>query len=105
MKKQTTTSLKINHCSSKKANDSEDGKLQLKTVHQTSPSVMEQSLNTSFFDPSFFRHISQFIYFIFSVLPLDEDTKLICQKVCFGKMFLKDSGKFTFSDKNIYFHF
>ena len=46
-------------CISEKCIDSEDEKLQLKTIHQTIPSVMEQSLNNSSFDPSFFKHISQ----------------------------------------------
>ena len=62
--KRTTTSLKNNPCTSEKCNDSEDGKLQLKTIHQTKPSVREQSLNNSSFDPSFFKHISQFNYFV-----------------------------------------
>ena len=56
----TTTSLKTNPCTSEKCNDSEDEKLQLKTIHQTNPSVMEQSLNNSSYDPSFFKHISRF---------------------------------------------
>ena len=56
----TTTSLKTNPCTSEKCNDSEDEKLQLKTIHQTNPSVMEQSLNKSYYDPSFFEHISRF---------------------------------------------
>ena len=62
--KRTTASLKNNPCTSEKCNDSEDGKLQLKTIHQTKPSVREQSLNNSSFDPSFFKHISQFNYFV-----------------------------------------
>ena len=51
MKKKTTTSLKIKPSTSEKTNDSEDEKLQLKTIHQTKPSVMEQSLNNSFYGP------------------------------------------------------
>ena len=47
--KRTTTLLKKNPCTSEKCNDSEDGKLQLKNIHQTIPSVMEQSLNNSSF--------------------------------------------------------
>ena len=42
MKKKTTTSLKIKPSTSEKTNESEDEKLQLKTIHQTKPSVMEQ---------------------------------------------------------------
>ena len=41
IKKKTTTSLKNNPCTSEKSNDSADEKLQLKTIHQTNPSVME----------------------------------------------------------------
>ena len=37
----TTTSLKINPCTTEKTNDSEDEKLQLKTILQTNPSVRE----------------------------------------------------------------
>ena len=43
----TTTSLKNNPCTSEKRIDSEDEKLQLKTIHPTNPSVMEQTLNNS----------------------------------------------------------
>ena len=68
--KRTTTSLKNIPCTSGKCNDSEDGKLQLKTIHQTNPSVREQSLNNSSFDPSFFKHISQFNYFVLLLLLL-----------------------------------
>ena len=64
----TTTSLKNNPCTSEKRIDSEDEKLQLKTIHPTNPSVMEQSLNNSSYDPFFFTHTFQFIYFVF--LPL-----------------------------------
>ena len=60
MKKKTTTSLKIKPSTSDKTDESEVEKQQLKTIHQTKPSVREQSLNNSFYDPSFFRHISQF---------------------------------------------
>ena len=56
----TTTSLKIKPSTSEKTDEPEDEKLQLKTIHQTKPSVMEQSLNNSSYDPSFFRHIYQF---------------------------------------------
>ena len=54
----TTTSLKNFLCISEKSNDSDDEELQLKTIHQTSPSVKEHSLNNSIIDPSFSRHIS-----------------------------------------------
>ena len=60
MRKKSTTSLKNNPFTSEKTNDSADEKLQLKTIHQTNPSVMENSLNNSSYDPSFFKHISQF---------------------------------------------
>ena len=53
MRKKTSTSLKNKPSTSEKTNDSEDEKLQLKTIHQTKPSVMEQSLNNSFYDPFF----------------------------------------------------
>ena len=43
----TDTSLENKPCTSEKCNDSEVEKLQLKTIHQTNPSVMEQSLNNS----------------------------------------------------------
>ena len=66
--KRTTTSLKNNPCTCEKCNDSEDGKLKLKNIHQTNPSVREQSLNNSSFDPSFFKHISQFNYFVLLLL-------------------------------------
>ena len=66
--KRTTTSLKNNPCTSEKFNDSKDEKLQLKTIHQTNPSVMEQLLKNSSFDPNFFKHISQFKYFVFLLL-------------------------------------
>ena len=56
----TTTSLKNNPCTSEKYTDSEDEKLQLKTIHQTNPSVMQQSVNNSSYDPSFFKHTSKF---------------------------------------------
>ena len=52
-RKKTSTSLKNKPSTSEKTNDSEDEKLQLKTIHQTKPSVMEQSLNNSFYDPFF----------------------------------------------------
>ena len=67
-KKNTTTSLKNKTCTSEKCNDSEDEKLQPKIIHQTIPSVMEQSLNNSSSDPFFFKHISQFNYFVFLLL-------------------------------------
>ena len=60
IKKKTTTSLKNNPCTSEKCKDSADEKPQLKTIHQTNPSVVEYSLNTSSYDPSFFKHISEF---------------------------------------------
>ena len=41
IKKKTTTSLKTNPCTSENCNDSADEKLQLKTAHQTNPSVVE----------------------------------------------------------------
>ena len=47
----TTTSLKNIRCASENCNDSEDEKLQLKTIHQTNPPVTEQSLNISSYDP------------------------------------------------------
>ena len=56
----TTTSLINNLCTSEIPNDSEGKRLQLKTIHQTNRSVMEQSLNNPSYDPSFFRHISRF---------------------------------------------
>ena len=40
-KKKTTTSLKNKPCTSEKSNDSADEKLQLKTILQTNPYVME----------------------------------------------------------------
>ena len=64
----TDTSLEDKPCTSEKCNDSEVEKLQLKTIHQTNPSVMEQSLKNSSFDLSFFKHISQFKYFVFLLL-------------------------------------
>ena len=64
----TTTSLRNIPCTSEKCNDSEDERLQLKTIHQTNPSVMEQSVNNSTYDPSFFKHISQINYFVFLLL-------------------------------------
>ena len=66
--KRTTSSLKNNPCTSGKCNDSEDEKLQLKTIHQTNPSVMEQPMKNSSFDPTFFKHISQFNYFVLLLL-------------------------------------
>ena len=56
----TTTSLTNKLCTSEISIDSEGEKLQPETIHQTNPSVMEQSLNNSSYDPSFFKHISQF---------------------------------------------
>ena len=64
----TITSLINTLCTSEISNDSEGEKLQTKTFHQTNPSVMEQSLNNSSFDPYFFKHISQFNYFVFLLL-------------------------------------
>ena len=76
--------MKINPCTSEKSNESEDEKLQLKTIHQTNPSILEHKLNNPFYDPSFFRHISQINYFIFfPFTPLDEDTILNIQEVFF----------------------
>ena len=66
----TTTPLINNLCTSEISKDSEGEKLQLKTTHQTNPSLMEQSFNNSSFEPSFFKHISQFIYFVFLFLRL-----------------------------------
>ena len=51
---------KNNPCTSEKADDSADEKLQLKTIHQTVSSVMEQSINNSSYDPPFFKHKAQF---------------------------------------------
>ena len=77
----TTASLKNKPCTSEKCNDSEDEKLQLKTIHQTIPSVMEQSLNNSSYDPSFFHtHIPIHLIRFAPLTPLDEDTILNCQK-------------------------
>ena len=56
----TTTSLINTLCTSEISNDSAGEKLQLKTIHQTNPSVMEQSLNNSYYDHSFSQHISRF---------------------------------------------
>ena len=70
MKKKATTSLINNLCTSEIPNDSEGERLQLKTIHQTNRSVMEQSLNNPSFDPSFFKHISQFNYFVLLLLLL-----------------------------------
>ena len=56
----TTTSLINTLCTSEISNDSEGEKLQLKTIYQTNPSVMEQSLNNSSYDQSFSQHISRF---------------------------------------------
>ena len=64
----TTTSLMKNLCTSEISNDSEGEKLQLKTIHQTNLSVMEQSLNNSSYDPSFSKHISRFNYFVLLLL-------------------------------------
>ena len=61
LKKKTILSLKNNPCTSEKSNDSADEKLQLKTIHQIKPSLVEKSLNNSSYDPSFFKHISVFI--------------------------------------------
>ena len=55
----TTTSPKINPCTPEKSSDSEDANLQLKTVHQTNPYVLQQSMNNSSYDPSLFQHKSQ----------------------------------------------
>ena len=52
-KEKTTTSLKNNPCTPEKRKDSEEEKLQLKTIHQTNPSVKEQSLNNSTYDHFF----------------------------------------------------
>ena len=60
MKKKNTTSLKINLCTSEKSNDSEDEKVQLKTLHQANPSAMEQTMNNSSFDPSFYKQKAHF---------------------------------------------
>ena len=56
----TTTSLVNNLCTSEISNDSRDEKLQLKTIHQRNPYVMEQALNNSSLDPSFFKNITPF---------------------------------------------
>ena len=64
----TTTSLMNILCTPEISNDSEGEKLQLKTIHQTNPSVMEQSMNNSSYEPFFFKHISQFKYFVFLLL-------------------------------------
>ena len=80
----TTTSLKNILCTSEISNDSEGEKLQLKTIHQTNPSVMEQSLNNSSYDLSFFQtHIPIHLIRFAPLTPLDEDTILNCQKNLF----------------------
>ena len=56
----TTTSLINTLCTSEISYDSEGERLQLKAIHQTNPSVTEQSLNNSSYYPSFFKHISRF---------------------------------------------
>ena len=60
MRKKSTTSLKNNPFTSEKTNDSADEKLQLKTIHQTNPSAMEQTMNNSSFDPSFYKQKAHF---------------------------------------------
>ena len=64
----TTTSLINTLCTSEISNDSEGEKLEPKTIHQRNSSVMEQSLNSSSYDPSFLKHISRFNYFVFLLL-------------------------------------
>ena len=64
----TTTSRINTLCTSEISNDSEGEKLQLKTIHQTNLSVMEQSLNNSSYDPSFFKNISGFKLFVLLLL-------------------------------------
>ena len=56
----TTTSLIKNLCTSEISNYSKGEKLQLTNIHQRNSSVMEQALNNSSLDPSFFKHISRF---------------------------------------------
>ena len=68
IKKITTTYPESKPCTSEKCNDSEDEKLQLKTIHQANPSVMEQPLDNSSYDPSFYKHISHIRRFIFLLL-------------------------------------
>ena len=77
----TSASLLKNLCTSEISNDSKGEKLQLKTFHQRKPSVMEQALNNSSFDPPFFQtHITIQLIRFPPLTPLDEDTILNCQK-------------------------
>ena len=55
-----------NPSNSKKQNDSEKGNFQLKTIHETKPSVIKQSLKNAFFGPSFFKYTSKFNEFSLS---------------------------------------
>ena len=66
----TSTPLINNLCTSEVSNDSEGKKPELNAIHQTNPSVMEQSLNNSSSEPSFFKYISQFNYSVFLFLRL-----------------------------------
>ena len=93
----TTISLINNLCTSEISNDSEGEKLQLKTIHQTNPSVMEQSLNNSSYDPSFFKHISQFKYFVFLLLLHWMKTQYRkARKFLFWKLLINDSREIQF---------
>ena len=49
-------------------NDSEDEHLQVRTIHELHPTLMKQSLNDSFFDPSFFKNTSKLKTFFYLMI-------------------------------------
>ena len=73
--------LKRNPSTSEKYNDSENQNLQLKTIHELKQSAIKQSLNKSFFDPSFFKYTTKYNeFFLPPDTPLKFETILNHQK-------------------------
>ena len=64
-----------------KYEDSENENLQLHTNHEAYPRVLRQTLKTSCFDPSFFKHTTKFIEFSSATdIPLIKETILEYQR-------------------------
>ena len=86
---------------------SEDAYLQLHTFHQTIPSVIKQSMNVSFFDPSIFKQASKFKDFF---LPPETQLNIghyrkIKKEILFPKVYIyKDQWEFTSYDIVTYNH-
>ena len=84
-------SLTINPSIAEECNDSENEILKLQSIHETYSSVVKQSLNDLFFDPSFFKYISKIIE-----LSLPPDTPLNIETILqYKRRYILSWGLYT----------